>query len=485
MNSQYHPYLAWVEPVKLLASGRAEMHPDEVELISSVKSNFYDDNQRLLTEELCILTSQRLIFLPKDTTRAFAFPIINHYRVTSVEPWFKTPKITFHLRDNSNDAKIATPQEIDALFNPSNPPQLQPRQTLTIGIKESKVFHSFLTQIDQAKMALIQGWKVKVEQKAKEQTANYGTTEQDRVRSVGVTGILNQRKEKAQQQQTQLSEAGADLDSLMKHAQQVTGLLEKLSQRALHQQQNEAEKQRKAELQQSGAGGDEQTSPTSGDDTNDLSVDDQANLTNVLEQMGFISPVTKQSSGNRFHEELSRQLFDFAQRPVQVSNGNIGLIDLYCLYNRARGTELVSPQDVLKACQLWEKFFPANPGNNQNSNRVSLRLKQLKSGAYIIQSSRYNENSERMRIQQYIYARNCGLSGKGAQPREIDVPDLWKVPNSKGVDTMEISQVFKLSLQMAQEQLDVLEKDGKVLKDNGPAAVLYFHNFFAVSFLEF
>jgi len=37
-------------------------------------------------------------------------------------------------------------------------------------------------------------------------------------------------------------------------------------------------------------------------------------------------------------------------------NGVIGLIDLFCLYNRARGTDLVSPEDMNVACAAMNDF---------------------------------------------------------------------------------------------------------------------------------
>lgn len=38
----------------------------------------------------------------------------------------------------------------------------------------------------------------------------------------------------------------------------------------------------------------------------------------------------------------------------------ITLSDVYCLYNRARGTELVSPDDLLEAAQLLNKLKIGN-----------------------------------------------------------------------------------------------------------------------------
>jgi ADP-ribosylglycohydrolase len=43
--------------------------------------------------------------------------------MTTIQPWFKTPKIQFHLRNNINDAKFTTPQEVDQSFNESQQQQ--------------------------------------------------------------------------------------------------------------------------------------------------------------------------------------------------------------------------------------------------------------------------------------------------------------------------------------------------------------------------
>ncbi len=56
--------------------------------------------------------------------------------------------------------------------------------------------------------------------------------------------------------------------------------------------------------------------------------------------------------GARYHIELSRQLADFLATPLSRCGGLLSLPDVYCLFNRARGTELVSPDDLLqvRAC---------------------------------------------------------------------------------------------------------------------------------------
>ncbi|KAL6582226.1 Vacuolar protein-sorting-associated protein 36 [Orobanche minor] len=72
-------------------------------------------------------------------------------------------------------------------------------------------------------------------------------------------------------------------------------------------------------------------------------------------------------------------LADFLKIPLERAGGMINLIDIYCLFNRARGTELISPDDLLQACSLWEKFD------------VSFMLRKFDSGVMVIQSRTHSD----------------------------------------------------------------------------------------------
>jgi hypothetical protein len=56
----------------------------------------------------------------------------------------------------------------------------------------------------------------------------------------------------------------------------------------------------------------------------------------------------------------SAQLADFLEAPLRRSNGIITLPEAFCLFNRARGAELVSPDDILKVwAGVW--LLPHSP----------------------------------------------------------------------------------------------------------------------------
>lgn len=88
----------------------------------------------------------------------------------------------------------------------------------------------------------------------------------------------------------------------------------------------------------------------------ELSENEMSEIQQVMFNMGmtdnFTSHVSKEISGKQFYKDLAREIEKFLDKVIESDrfSGVIGLIDLYCLYNRARGTDLVSPQDINIAC---------------------------------------------------------------------------------------------------------------------------------------
>ncbi len=56
-------------------------------------------------------------------------------------------------------------------------------------------------------------------------------------------------------------------------------------------------------------------------------------------------------SGKHYYAELSREIEKFLLSVLENFGGVLALVDLYCMYNRARGTDLISPEDLMIACE--------------------------------------------------------------------------------------------------------------------------------------
>lgn len=83
--------------------------------------------------------------------------------------------------------------------------------------------------------------------------------------------------------------------------------------------------------------------------------DEMKEIQEVMFSMGmtdFTAYVSKEISGKKYYHDLAREIEQFLDKVISMDkfSGVMGLIDLFCLYNRARGTNLISPEDVNIAC---------------------------------------------------------------------------------------------------------------------------------------
>ena len=82
-------------------------------------------------------------------------------------------------------------------------------------------------------------------------------------------------------------------------------------------------------------------------------------------------------AGKNYFIELAREVENFTFSVLDKFGGVLALVDLYCMYNRARGTDLISPEDLLIACEKM----------NQSSDKIVLRT--FHSGVKVIQASNF------------------------------------------------------------------------------------------------
>ncbi|KAK9867588.1 hypothetical protein WJX84_011841 [Apatococcus fuscideae] len=236
---------------------------------------------------------------------------------------------------------------------------------------------------------------------------------------VGVAGILRREEQIAAAADRNMDEAFRDLHGLMTLAQEMVTLAERF-------RASLAEKGRQA-------GGNE------GEEAG------EAAMAAELASLGIASPVTKDVAGAQFHQQLSRQLADFLRPRLERTGGLLPLPDVYCLFNRARGTELVSPDDLLQAV----KFFP--------DLHAGLALRTFSSGVLVIQSSSHSDHQVCERVRSMVK----GEDGLGPALSASDVAQALHVP-----------------LAIAQEHLLLAENAGVLCRDDGPEGLRFFNNFF-------
>uniref|UniRef100_A0A182Q018 Vacuolar protein-sorting-associated protein 36 n=1 Tax=Anopheles farauti TaxID=69004 RepID=A0A182Q018_9DIPT len=86
----------------------------------------------------------------------------------------------------------------------------------------------------------------------------------------------------------------------------------------------------------------------------EISEDETVRFKSYLLSLGIDDPVTRDGtrSNSEYFLKLSRQLCEMLLDPITEAGGMMSMADVYCRVNRARGLELLSPEDLLEACRL-------------------------------------------------------------------------------------------------------------------------------------
>lgn len=121
------------------------------------------------------------------------------------------------------------------------------------------------------------------------------------------------------------------------------------------------------------------------------------------------------------------------------------LTDVYSLFNRARGTALISPDDLLQASGL----FP--------SLGLPHRLHTFASGVIVIQSLSHSDRKVAETIGKLV-----------AGDTECQAP----------ISASDVAKAMKVPVTIAQEHLLTAEQHRVLCRDDGPEGLRFFRNFF-------
>ncbi|XP_052078146.1 vacuolar protein-sorting-associated protein 36-like [Mytilus californianus] len=179
------------------------------------------------------------------------------------------------------------------------------------------------------------------------------------------------------------------------------------------------------------------------DKQGDITEDETVKFKSYLLSMGIPNPVTREThgTGDKYNTELAKELSKALMNPLKESGGIMTLTDVYCRVNRARGMELLSPEDLINACEMLEIL------------RLPVRLKTFDSGVMVLQLQSHDE--------------------------EQIIKDTTKtVEENQSMTSEELSQNAGISVILAKERLLLTEKVGGVCRDESVEGLRFYPNLF-------
>ncbi|XP_061347500.1 vacuolar protein sorting-associated protein 36-like [Gastrolobium bilobum] len=412
----------YLPTVQLTGSGRPVLVPNEIECFFLSGVDLLCEGESYtwfphLKSGLLILTTHRLIWLSDSAAGSavsVAVPLsaISHIfsHKKSLKSMFASPRVRFQV------ALVAEGRVL-------------PSVVVTIVVRGKGDCDAFLAKF-------WENWRARAWEEAENATSSGSNavaassvaasssgiySSDGTVRMVGVSGILRKEQEMWESTDRSLQEAFQDLNALMSKAKEMVTLAERMRQKLL-------------------SGSSSQTNAT-----NDEEMVSKEEMQDWLLSVGIISPVTKESAGALYHQHLSRQLADFVKVPLDRAGGIINLIDIYCLFNRARGTELISPDDLMQACSLWEKFD------------VPVVLRKFDSGVMVIQTKFHSDEEVFTKIKVLVMK-----------------PDALRA----GISASDAAMTLGVAPAMAKEHLLSAESKGVLCRDISPDGFRFYINLF-------
>jgi ESCRT-II complex subunit VPS36 len=177
----------------------------------------------------------------------------------------------------------------------------------------------------------------------------------------------------------------------------------------------------------------------------DVSKGEDKEINNILKNIGYINPETKEIAGSEFYDKLANQINSYFNDYFNKNKSTkvISLIDAYCIYNRARGIELISPKDMKQAVNKL-KYLP-----NQN-----IYLQSLNNEILVLHSVDYTSDNIIKSLKQFLSDNNKDF---------LTVNDIKKILN------IENMILFKYLI-------DDLLINGKLCSDESDIEVNYYMN---------
>ena len=122
-------------------------------------------------------------------------------------------------------------------------------------------------------------------------------------------------------------------------------------------------------------------------------------LNSILSDIGLASLPSKDAS--TYHEDLCKVIAESVEKVFQVMESKMILLsDLYCLVNRARVTNLISPKDVFSACALLSRDDSQRA--HSMTGKYNLVFKRFPTGVAVLMSGEYNDDVIAERIQELV-----------------------------------------------------------------------------------
>ena len=252
----------------------------------------------------------------------------------------------------------------------------------------------------------------------------------ERARTVGIAGLERQGLELRKKNEAVIGSAFEDLDALMASAKEIIALAESFAKK----------------------------SSDGSTEANQL-IAESAKALDMVTTKDMLG--SSSGSESLYLSEMSRNLAEYltddAKGVLRKEGGIMSLVDLWAVFNRARGgVELISPMEFEKAARLWEKL------------RLPIRLRQFKNGLLVVQQADRTDDKTVAQLLAWLQELH-----DFAPSDDVN----WDFERfGRGITAQEAAQRFGWSVGVASEELEMAEEKGALCREEGVEGLRFWEN---------
>ena len=296
-------------------------YPGERVLYKNENIKYEDSNENKHYEANVFYTNFRILCLTGKTAIDIPYNFItNHYTKSP----FLTGRKYIYLEFNQNiSLSSACPMYIRENYSPEE----IMRARFTFPKYGMIKFSDSKADMDKSYQFLQTAMKAKeyeMSHKPKPQQNQMGGVnpnfmpQQPKVTGLGMDRVKNMMRGKLENQKQMIQGAFTDIHSLRQNAEQMIAIAQQIRNKIANNPNNKSENEE---------------------------------INQVLSKIGFVDPITKEVAGSEYYVKLGEQInnffMDYFKKNPKIKA--LTLIDAYCLYNRARTGNTISPKDMRQA----------------------------------------------------------------------------------------------------------------------------------------
>ncbi len=382
--------------VELDPTGRPKFFADEIQQFSQDDVDLYDGALKRLRAGCGIVTTHRLMYIHKQTNIAWGLGYVREVAEKGSILGFSSPKVCVHL-DAAEEAYIQ--------FSFKNGGCGDFARFLNTALKR-------------------RSWEARPAPKRSRVDSDTSTSTRP---FIGVSGLLARMEAAREAESQEASQALQDIKALMDNVRRVADTAQTV---ALKLNRHAA----------STAASTSSSAQGSAESVRDIAHD-----------FGLANPVTRGVAGATYHSALAKEIATFAQPKLHASGGVLALTDIYCLYNRARGTDLVAPEDFASACGEMAKLH------------LGMHSHVFNTGLHVLQLDTHGQSAMQRRIQDMLGTGGSALVDSGGRHYTT---------------ALHSSSSLKIPMPVVKQYLLDLERNGSLCRDEGLHGTRFYVNVF-------